>query len=163
MLHLFPHTSLAQMCILVRNKSHHRKNANVLYDKAKNTSCHIGETKMNDLLFQHKEMQQENYILSDIADALSAKLTDAEIEKTTLEFEFNNAHLLKQHLLGIFSFYSDIIRKLNQAMKEDKINREFAQEEDALFDIVKLLTKNVAYLEKINQQLEQRIHEKKLE
>lgn len=103
------------------------------------------------------EVQQENYILNDIMDILSARLTDAEIEKSALKFEFNNINLLKQHLLGVFSFYSDIITRLNQAMEEDKLKREFAQEENALFEIVKLLSENVNHLEKINQQLEQRI------
>lgn len=103
------------------------------------------------------EVQQENYILRDIMDILSAKLDDAEIERESLRFEFNNVNLLKQHLLGVFSFYSDIITKLNQAMEADKIKREFAQEENALFEIVKLLSENVNHLEKINQQLEQRI------
>lgn len=103
------------------------------------------------------EIQQENYILNDIADILSTKLTDAEIEKSALKFEFNNVNLIRHHLLGVFSFYSDIITKLNQAMEEDKLKREFAQEENALFEIVKLLSENVNHLEKINQQLEQRI------
>lgn len=103
------------------------------------------------------EVQQENYILNDIMDILLTKLADAEIEKSALKFEYNNVTLLKQHLLGIFSFYSDIIAKLNQAVEEDKLKREFAQEENALFEIVKLLSQNVNHLEKINQQLEQKI------
>jgi hypothetical protein len=102
------------------------------------------------------EVQQENYILRDIMDILSAKLDDAEIERASLRFEFNNVNLLKQHLLGVFSFYSDIITKLNQAMEEDKIKREFAQEENALFEIVRLLSENVNRLENVNQHLEQR-------
>ncbi|NDF35954.1 MAG: hypothetical protein EB154_08950, partial [Nitrosopumilaceae archaeon] len=84
-----------------------------------------------------------------------------EMEKTSLKFEFNNANLIKQHLLGIFSFYSEIIKKLNQAMEDDKIKREFAQEENTLFEIVSLLTENVTYLEKVNQQLEYRMHGEK--
>lgn len=102
------------------------------------------------------EVQQENYILRDIMDILSAKLDDVEIERASLRFEFNNANLLKQHLLGVFSFYSDIITRLNQAMEEDKIKREFAQEENTLFEIVRLLSENVNHLEKVNQHLEQR-------
>lgn len=118
-------------------------------------------SEMSDLAFSHKEVQQENYILCDIADALSTRLADAEMEKTSLKFEFNNANLIKQHLLGIFSFYSEIIKKLNQAMEDDKIKREFAQEENTLFEIVSLLTENVTYLEKVNQQLEYRMHGEK--
>lgn len=87
---------------------------------------------------------------------LIRKLKDAEIDNSELKFESHNAILLKQHLLGIFSFYSDIIKKLNLAIAKDKINREFAQEENTLFEIVQLLSENVKYLEKINKKLEQK-------
>lgn len=113
---------------------------------------------MSSLSFEYKEVQQENYLLSSITDIISAKLADAETEKSILKFESNNANLIKQHLLGIFSFYSDLIEKLNRAVGEDKIKREFAQEENTLFEIVRLLSENVKYLEKINQQLEHRMH-----
>jgi uncharacterized protein YjgD (DUF1641 family) len=103
------------------------------------------------------EIQQENYILHDIIDILSVKLDDMEIERRSLRFEFNNVNILKQHLLGVFSFYSDIITKLNNAMEGDKIKREFAQEENSLFEIVALLSENNHHLEKINQHLERKI------
>lgn len=111
---------------------------------------------MNDLLFKYKESQQENLILSELIHLLTKKLADVEVEKSILKFESHNAILLKHHLLGIFSFYSDIIEKLNKAVAEDKMNREFAQEENALFEIVRLLTENTKHLEKINQELESR-------
>jgi hypothetical protein len=109
---------------------------------------------LNELLFKYKESQQENMILGELIHLLTKKLADAEVEKSILVFESNNAILLKQHLLGVFSFYSDIIEKLNKAIAEDKITREFAQEENTLLEIVGLLTENVRHLEKINQKLE---------
>lgn len=109
---------------------------------------------MNELLFRHKESRQENLILYELVQLLTIKLADAEAEKSILVFESNNAILLKQHLLGAFSFYSDIIKKLNSGIAEDKITREFVQEENTLLEIVRLLTENIRHLEKINQKLE---------
>lgn len=162
MLRSYHITNLAQMRIHVKNnclvvKTILRKSWIALL-KIKHILPYLGRSKMSSLSFEYKEAQQENYILNSILDIVSTKLADAETEKSVLKFESNNANLIKQHLLGIFSFYSSLVEKLNQAVEEDKIKREFAQEENTLFEIVRLLSENVGYLEKINQQLEHRIH-----
>lgn len=110
---------------------------------------------MNNSSNSHKETEQEKIFLEVLCKELTKSLEHITTEKNKMEFERDNASIIQQNIMGFLDYSVDLIKELEEAHpSKSPGKKEYVQEKYFLFEIIRILNKQVGHLESIISHLE---------